>query len=215
MTNGSCFSWTGDPGSNERVAEYKFNEAAQTLYRFFWSEYCDWYLEASKAVFFGQDAAQKTNTLAVIDFVLSNTLRLFHPFLPFITEELWQGSVTVSNQAAREGGNTIMYAHWPRALEDDFKVRYGLEAAVEEFVRTKYELVSLGRNLRREGNIPSSKKVKFVLKPSQPLTAYEQEVIRILLNAEVLSCEAEYQPRKGRPLPTQCWANLFTVGRID
>ena len=92
-----------------------------------------------------------------------------------------------------------MYAPWPRALEDDFKVRYGLEAPVEEFVRTKYELVSLGRNLRREGNIPSSKKVKFVLKPSQPLTAYEQEVIRILLNAEVLSCETEYQPRKGAP----------------
>jgi hypothetical protein len=59
-----------------------------------------------------------------------------------------------------------MYAQWPRALEDDFKVRYGLDASVEEFVRAKHELISLGRNLRREGNIPSSKKVKFVLKPS-------------------------------------------------
>src|SRR5439155_23465821 len=105
-------------------AEYRFNEATQTLYRFFWSEYCDWYLEASKAVLFQSNAqdqgaenggqksevrGQKTegsqslvtssptmekrraNTLAVIDFVLSHTLRLFHPFLPFFTEALWQG----------------------------------------------------------------------------------------------------------------------------
>src|SRR5689334_25305327 len=83
--------------------EYKFNEAAQTLYRFFWSEYCDWYVEASKATL-GQrsevtgqkseesqslvtsaptiNEARRANTLAVIDFVLSHTLRLFHPFLP-------------------------------------------------------------------------------------------------------------------------------------
>ena len=76
------------------LAEYKFSEATAALYRFFWSEYCDWYVEASKAVFFGTDEARKGNTLAVIDFVLSHTIRLFHPFLPFITEELWHGMVT-------------------------------------------------------------------------------------------------------------------------
>ncbi|MEI2726870.1 MAG: class I tRNA ligase family protein [Verrucomicrobiota bacterium] len=70
---------------------YNFSTAVQALYRFFWSEYCDWYVEASKAVFFGTDEKRKANTLAVIDFVLSHTLRLFHPFLPFITEELWHG----------------------------------------------------------------------------------------------------------------------------
>jgi valyl-tRNA synthetase len=80
---------------------YRFNEATQTLYRFFWSEYCDWYVEASKAVLSTQHATPSLltdqesraarNTLAVIDFILSHTLRLFHPFLPFITEELWHG----------------------------------------------------------------------------------------------------------------------------
>jgi valyl-tRNA synthetase len=64
--------------------EYKFSDATAALYRFFWSEYCDWYVEASKAVFFGEDAARKANTLAVIDFVLSHTVRMFHPFLPFM-----------------------------------------------------------------------------------------------------------------------------------
>lgn len=73
------------------LEEYRFSDAAATLYRFFWSEYCDWYVEATKAVLNGSDEARKANTLAVMDFVLGHTLRLFHPFLPFITEELWQG----------------------------------------------------------------------------------------------------------------------------
>ncbi|MBA2433637.1 MAG: class I tRNA ligase family protein, partial [Chthoniobacterales bacterium] len=72
----------------QALEEYNFSEAAQTLYRFFWSEFCDWYLEASKA---SLATDRQANTLAVIDFVLGHTLRLFHPFLPFITEELWHG----------------------------------------------------------------------------------------------------------------------------
>ncbi|MFO1022724.1 MAG: valine--tRNA ligase [Planctomycetales bacterium] len=72
----------------QAFTDYKFSDATATLYRFFWSEYCDWYIEASKAVFHGTDEALKANKLAVIDFVIGNLLRLFHPFLPFITEEL-------------------------------------------------------------------------------------------------------------------------------
>src|SRR5207244_2033324 len=102
--------------------EYKFSEAAQVLYRFFWSEFCDWYLEASKAALMRpvesahvstiqpfndstQAESRTANTLAVIDFVLSNTLRLFHPFLPFITEELWHGLGYNQDLPADQGGN--------------------------------------------------------------------------------------------------------------
>ncbi|HWB59931.1 MAG TPA: valine--tRNA ligase, partial [Chthoniobacteraceae bacterium] len=66
--------------------EYRFNDATQVLYRFFWSEYCDWYLEASKATLNSPEPARKANTLAVMDFVLGHTLRLLHPFVPFVTE---------------------------------------------------------------------------------------------------------------------------------
>jgi valyl-tRNA synthetase len=76
---------------DESFGGYRFNEVTQTLYRFFWSEYCDWYVEAVKAVLNSPDQERKANTLAVIDFVLGHALRLFHPFLPFITEELWHG----------------------------------------------------------------------------------------------------------------------------
>jgi valyl-tRNA synthetase len=179
---------------------YKFNEAAQTLYRFFWSEFCDWYLEASKAVFYGSDAAQKANTNAVIDFVLSHTLRLFHPFLPFITEELWHGLGYHEEMPERQGGKTIMNAPWPKPFDHDFLNHYSLDESDERFTQAKYDLITAGRNLRREGNIQSSKRVKFVLKPVAEISAHEREVFKILLNAESLDVNPSYAPPKGTPV---------------
>jgi valyl-tRNA synthetase len=201
----------------ESFTEYRFNEATQTLYRFFWSEFCDWYLEASKAVFFAEDPARKANTLAVIDFVLSNTLRLFHPFLPFISEELWHGLGYNHELPAGQGSETIMFACWPKPLGDDFKTHYGLDESDLRFVDAKYELITKGRNLRREGNIPSSKKVAFVFKPPGQVSTHEAEVMRILLNAESLSVEPNYQPRKGTPAALSPLGELYLPleGLID
>src|SRR6185295_8551441 len=161
------------------LKEYRFNEATAVLYRFFWSEYCDWYVEASKAVLSSgsrrteaqvdQSAItpdkRKANTLAVIDFILSHTLRLFHPFLPFISEELWHGMGYSEDMPEGQGGQTIMFAPWPKSLDEDFKGHYGLDDCYLHMVDAKYELVTQGRNLRRTGNIPASKKVKFIYKP--------------------------------------------------
>ncbi len=179
------------------LAGYNFSEATQTLYRFFWSEYCDWYVEATKAVFQGTDAARKANTLAVIDFVLSHTLRLFHPFLPFITEELWHGMGYHEDMPQDQGGQSIMFAPWPKAFEGEFITFYGLDDSFLELVNRKYELVSLGRNLKREGNIQSGKKVKFVLKPSGEMLPHDVAVLKILLNAEALDVVPNYTPAKG------------------
>jgi valyl-tRNA synthetase len=180
-------------------AEYRFTEVTQTLYRFFWSEYCDWYVEASKAVLQGQDAARKANTLAVIDLVLSHTLRLFHPFLPFITEELWRGLGYDRDLPAGQGGDTIMYACWPKPLDADAKARYGLDEAAGQFVNAKYELVTLGRNLRRECNLPSNKKARFVLRTAAPVAPLDVESLRVLLNADPLQVDAAFEPPKGTP----------------
>ncbi len=180
-------------------AEYRFSEVTSVLYRFFWNEYCDWYIEASKAVFKSDDAAQKANTLAVIDFVLSHMLRLFHPFLPFITEELWHGMGYCQELPDDQGGRTIMFAHWPKPLDEDFKAHYGLIEEDEKSVNAKYELISQGRNLRREGNIQSGKKVKYVFKPATPMSEYETEVFKLLLNAEPLVMDAQFVPAKGTP----------------
>ena len=202
---------------SDAFRDYKFNEAAQALYRFFWDEYCDWYIEASKAELQGQDTARKANTVAVIDFVLSHALRLFHPFLPFITEELWHGLGYHQDLPATQGGDTIMLANWPKPLDEAFKAHYGLDPSDEQYAAAKYELVGQGRNLRREGNIPSSKRVRFVFRPAGPLTPHDAEVIRILLNAEPLDVDPAFQASKGTPTARSVLGELYLPleGLID
>ncbi len=173
-------------------ADYKFSDATAILYRFFWGEYCDWYIEASKAALQGSDAARKANTVAVIDFILSHTLRMFHPFLPFITEELWHGMGYSSDMPENQGGKTIMFAPWPKPLDDDFKSFYRLSDSDEKFIETRNELIVQGRDLRRQANIPANKKVKFIFKPAKQ--TFETEVLKLLLNAEAVEVNPNYQP---------------------
>ena len=196
---------------------YRFTDATGALYRFFWSEFCDWYVESCKATFFGEDAARKANVLAVFDFVMGHTLRLFHPFMPFITEELWHGLGYSEEMPADQGGETIMTAHWPAAFEDDFMAHYGLVETVDQLVAAKHELVTAGRNLRAIGNIPFAKKVDYILKPAGALDPYEAEVIQSLLNAEGLEVNPDYAPRKGTPTSRSALGELFLPldGLID
>ncbi|HMP81958.1 MAG TPA: valine--tRNA ligase [Verrucomicrobiota bacterium] len=194
---------------SDALNTYNFSTAVQALYRFFWSEYCDWYVEASKAVFFGTDEKRKANTLAVIDFVLSHTIRLFHPFLPFITEELWHGMGYATDMPENQGGKTIMNAPWPKPFDEDFKGHYGLDDCYVEMADAKYEVVTQGRNLRRIGNIQAGKKAKFILKPSSHVTPHDVEVIKILLNAEALDLSADYAAKKGTPTAHTPLGELF------
>jgi len=197
-------------------AEYKFSDATGTLYRFFWSEYCDWYVEASKAVLSGSrrgdeaepistnppphvggyEEKRKANTLAVIDFVLSHMLRLFHPFLPFISEELWHAMGYAEDMPEDQGGKTILFAPWPKPLDEDFKGHYGLDDCYLKMAGAKYDLVTEGRNLRRTANIAANKKVRFVLKPVNHVPPHDVEVLKLLLNAEAFEVQADYQPGK-------------------
>jgi len=196
----------------QAFTEYRFNEAAQVLYRFFWSEYCDWYVEASKAILsqksdgtsassYAPEQLEKRRVikLAVLDFVLSHTLRLFHPFLPFITEELWHGMGYAHDMPENQGGKTIMFAPWPKPFDEDFRGHYGLDDCYIEMGDAKYDLVRKGRDLRREAKIPASKKVKYVLKPANQIPPYETEVIKLLLNAETLDTNPDFEPPKGTP----------------
>ncbi|HSJ04753.1 MAG TPA: valine--tRNA ligase [Verrucomicrobium sp.] len=199
------------------LEEYRFSDAASALYRFFWSEYCDWYVEASKAVLNGTDEPRKANTLAVMDFVLGHTLRLFHPFLPFITEELWQGMGFNQDMPAEQGGDTIMFAPWPKGFDADIATHFGLTDEDAKFSAAKQEVVNLGRGLKSGANIASNKRVKFVLKPSTALAPHELEVIKILLNAESLEVNTDYAATKGTPVVLTPFGELLLPldGLID
>ncbi len=201
----------------DALASYNFATAVQTLYRFFWSEYCDWYVEASKAAFFGEDTALKANKVAVIDFVLSHLLRMFHPLLPFITEELWHGMGYSTDMPEDQGGKTIMFARWPKPLSADEKEAWGLDDTVETFANAKFELVTQGRNLKTQFNIGAGKKGKFTLKPAGNLAPGEAEVLRLLLSAESLDLDPNYTPKKGTPTALTKLGELYLPldGLID
>jgi len=232
----------------QAFADYKFSDATATLYRFFWSEYCDWYVEASKAAFTSRSSrgnealsagvevvspksetdqslltsaateALATNKLAVMDFVLGHLLRLFHPFLPFITEELWHGMGFSADMPADQGGKTIMFARWPKPFDDDEKAFFGLDTAADQQAQAKYDLVSLGRGLRRDLKLDPAKKLKFVLRPAGDLAAAEVEVLRLLLNAETVEVVgASWAPDKGTPSAGNPLGELFlpTAGVVD
>ena len=202
----------------QALAEYKFSDATTTLYRFFWNEYCDWYVEASKAVIYGSDEALKVNKVAVIDFVLGQLLRLFHPFLPFITEELWHGMGFAQDMPDNQGGKTLMFALWPKPLSDDEKEYFGLDDTADAVAQAKYDLVSLGRGLRRDCKIDPAKKIRFIVRPVGTLSTSDVEVLKLLLNAEALEVvDAAWTSERGTPVAVNALGELFLplAGLID
>jgi valyl-tRNA synthetase len=181
-------------------ADYKFSDATAALYRFFWSEYCDWYVEASKAVPQGSDDGRRRNSLAVMDFVLSHTLRLFHPFLPFITEELWHGMGYAQDMPDDQGGQTIGFAPWPKPFDADFKAHYHLSEDVLNLIEDRQKLIVSIRNVRAQYRIPPSQRLKIIYHAPADIDAAEKEVIQLLAGAESIEHRLEYQPAKGEPV---------------
>jgi valyl-tRNA synthetase len=132
---------------------YKFNEAAGAVYEFVWGVFCDWYLELTKPLLAeGADETVKAETRAATAWVLDQILKLLHPFMPFITEELWAHMV----EHGVKRRTLLALAEWPR-LE-------GLtDAAVEDEIGWVVRLVSEVRSVKNEMNIPASTKIPLVL----------------------------------------------------
>jgi valyl-tRNA synthetase len=134
------------------IAAYKFNEAATAIYEFTWGTFCDWYLELAKPILNGEDAEAKAETRATAAWVLDQILKLLHPFMPFITEELWARLVEVGVERA----SLLCLSTWP--------VFEGLaDAQADEEIGWIVKLVSEVRSVRSEMNVPVSAKIPLVL----------------------------------------------------
>ncbi len=134
------------------LESYRFNDAAGAVYRFVWNVYCDWYLELSKPVLTGADGAAKDETRATAAWALDEILKLLHPFMPFLTEELW--GVTAEQGPKRE--QLLVIAPWPQ--------HEGLEnAAAEAEIGWVIDLVNAIRSIRAEMNIPPATQLPLVL----------------------------------------------------
>jgi valyl-tRNA synthetase len=131
---------------------YKFNDAASAVYRFVWNVYCDWYLELAKPVLLGPDCPAKTETCAMVAWARDQILALLHPFMPFITEELW--AVTAEGGVARDG--LLALGPWPilTGLHDE-------EAEAE--IGWVIDLVNAIRSVRAEMNIPPASLIPLAL----------------------------------------------------
>jgi valyl-tRNA synthetase len=134
------------------IEAYRFNDAAGALYRFVWNIYCDWYVELAKPVLLGPDSPAKDETRAMTAWVRDEILKLLHPFMPFVTEELWQ----VTAERGRERDSLLVLAPWPQheGLDDP-------EAEAE--LGWVIDLVTAIRSVRTEMNVPPAAQVPLSL----------------------------------------------------
>ena len=178
--------------------EYQFNMVAQHLYNFVWSDYCDWFVEAAKTDIFSTDEAEKRAALAVMDLVLSATLRLLHPFMPHLTEEIWS--------LLGLGKGSIQFAAPPEKI--------GLDAVADiaekrRIVSNIYEAVQSVRNLRSQSKLPSNRKIRFILRPNNKSISEQIPILSRLLNAEEVTLDAKYEGLSGIPMAVTPLGDIF------
>ncbi|MEK4648537.1 valine--tRNA ligase [Exiguobacterium sp. FSL W8-0210] len=129
--------------------KYEFGEAGRILYHFIWEDFCNWYIEMAKLPLNGEDEAAKQTTRSVLAYTLDRIMRLMHPFMPFITEEIWQH--------LPHEGETITRAAWPtREASLDFPEAVPAFEAVQNVIRSV-------RNIRAEVNAPMSKQIQLFI----------------------------------------------------
>jgi valyl-tRNA synthetase len=183
--------------------DYQFNTVAQRLYDFVWSDYCDWFVEAAKTDIFSGDQLRKKAALGAMDYITSAILRLLHPFMPHITEELW----------------TLMgFANHKNAFLDFVALPALIDLGQEERVKTAqsrvrviYALVEAGRNLRAQAGVPSNRKARFTLRSEAAWIQNESPTINRLLNAESLEINPKIEPPTGSSFAAVSLGELFLV----
>ena len=138
----------------ENLEKYELGVAVQKIYDYIWDTYCDWYIELTKARLYSEDVRRKQTAISVLVYVLDQVLKLLHPFMPFITEEIWQ--------SIPHEGDALIVASWPEYKEElAFKAEESQMESVMEAIRAI-------RNRRSEMNVPPSKKAELHILTSKP-----------------------------------------------
>ncbi|HZC05091.1 MAG TPA: valine--tRNA ligase [Ktedonobacterales bacterium] len=157
------------------LEDYQFGEAGRQLYEFFWSEYCDWYLEVAKGQL--QDARLRENTAQILRSALDTALRLLHPFMPFLTEEVWQ-HLWAEEPAERRPASALIVASWPEA---EAMARLSDASAEEEFALLQ-EIITRIRDARKQINdvrqqqqAPKLPRVSVILAGGKRTTLLKQQ----------------------------------------
>ena len=163
----------------ENMDAYELGVASAKVYDFIWDTYCDWYIELTKARLYGENEKSKLAAQKVLVYVLDQFLRLLHPFMPFITEEIWQ--------AIPHEGKFLMLSDWPKY---DESLNFGAEAAHMESVMNAIRSI---RNRRAEMNVPPSKKstLYVVSDKGEIFRQGEGFICRLAYADKVIICETD------------------------
>ena len=145
----------------ENLDKYELGIAVQKVYDFIWDTYCDWYIELTKARLYSEDADRKQTAIQVLVYVLDQILRLLHPFMPFITEEIWQ--------SLPHDGDALIAAQWPQYRQE---LAFRDEESHMESVMNAIRAI---RNRRSEMNVPPSKKAALYVLTTKPQVFIEGE----------------------------------------
>ena len=181
----------------ENMEKYELGVAIAKIYDFIWDIYCDWYIEMTKARLFSEDAERKQTAIGVLVYVLDQVLRLLHPFMPFITEEIWQ--------SIPHEGDALIVAQWPVVRDDlSFKAECDQMESVMEAIRAI-------RNRRTEMNVPPSKKAALYVLTSKPQIFTEGEgfLQRLAYADAVTLLETEPENLDGMVTITTADAKLY------
>ncbi|WP_439620069.1 valine--tRNA ligase [Hyphomonas sp.] len=144
--------------ATKAIEEYRFNDAAGALYKFIWNVLCDWYLELIKPLLMGMDDAAKQETRDVCGYVLDETLILLHPFMPFVTEELWERRA--AGRAESQG--FLMHQSWP-------KYDIARDADADDEIEWVLDLITEIRSLRNDLGVPAGSKIPLSLVSAGPV----------------------------------------------
>lgn len=148
-----------------RLAEkYEFGEVGRVLYNFIWDEFCDWYIEMSKIPMNGEDEVQKQMTRSVLAYTLDSIMRMLHPFMPFVTEHIWQNLPVT--------GDSIVTASWPVV-----KPELSNEQSKRDMEQLM-EIIRAVRNTRSEVNTPMSKQIPMMIKTNSEAISERLETER-------------------------------------
>jgi valyl-tRNA synthetase len=180
----------------EAYADYRFHEVAGLLYEFFWGDYCDWFVEAAKPILYQDQEAVGLSSigareaiLITMDAVLSGVLRLLHPLMPHLTEELWKHlgcQAPASASATRERAGFLLYTQ-PPAENLLTGLSAGEIAAATDRTSALYSAVHAVRNLRAEFKVPSKQQVRFLVNAKGEFPSIDRAIFAALTRASIVT----------------------------